>query len=301
MGDNCLLCGGDKFKPTIWGGYNYKGARYRIVRCCNCNFKFLDPLPGKELLDAIYSGNEYFDKYCALPEGIGGYIESIDKVQVSDDKVISLLKKHKNGGCLLEIGCAGGRFLSKAKAAGYEAFGVEPNLRMAVHARKVLGLSVECAKLDEFRSEKSRFDIIYASDVLEHILELTAAVNSIKDMLKEDGVLVLKQPLVYNSSLFNMFLMVNMMLKSDKFTTQPPTHLWEFDSLTLKRFLRLNGFKIKYCRIIEGSAKPLTVYSNPGIRNFIGHSLKNLSSRLSNLFLGYFGFGDRAIIICSKG
>jgi len=301
MSKTCIVCDSISWKNTVWGGYNFKGQNYNIVRCSKCGFMFLNPLPGKNILDDIYKDDAYFDTYYATSAGIKTYIDGMEDCKDKIINIISLISKYKESGTLLDIGCAAGMFLTNAKDSGYEVFGVEPNYGMAKYAKDNFGLNVICGTAKDVTYNDGYFDIIRVGDVLEHMPELQEDIKIIKKILSRDGILVIEQPLTYNKSLFNLMLKLKMLYSKNKYSINVPTHLWEFNAVTLRRFLEKNNFKIIYYKIFETKPKPLAIYNNPNIKNIIGSCIKNISCFISNNFLlSKLLIGDRAIVICQK-
>ncbi len=295
----CIVCGGSSFKRSIYGGYCYRDKKYDIVRCRKCGFMFLSPQPGKDVLNSIYNADDYFKDYYATRAGLKNYIEGMSDFEGSDKTALSLILKIKKTGRLLDIGCAAGRFLNNARQVGFEVCGVEPNQKLADYAKKVYGLSVECATLDNAHLAKDSFDVIHAGDVLEHLPGLKENIDLIKSLLKRGGILFINQSFSYNKSFFNLCLKINMLFKKNRYSRNPPTHLWEFNPRTMKRFLRNNGFNIIYSKTAE-SAAPMPCGSK-GTREVLRRYAKNISWSISNSpLLERLHLGDRGIIICKK-
>src|SRR5687767_2356200 len=91
---------------------------------------------------------------------------------------------------ILEIGCSGGPLLQRLRAAGYtDLTGIDvsaPAIELAV-ARGVSNVSVMDGAALEFVT--ARFDVVIASDVLEHIEDETKALNEWTRVLKPGGQL----------------------------------------------------------------------------------------------------------------
>ena len=295
----CIVCGNSGFKKTIFGGYNFKGIDYHLVRCLKCGFMFLDPLPEKEVLNEIYQSNDYFADYYIQGSDRLGYLEGQNSLR--HNGIINLLKKYKTSGKLLDIGCAGGNFLRQAKAAGYDVTGVEPNPAMAEEAKRNTQAEIKCGNFSPGLFEKNNFDIIRLGDVLEHVSDPADSIRTISGILKDNGLLVLEQPLTYNNSLFNLFLASNMLFKKEKFSKNPPAHLWEFNPRSIRRLLEQNSFSVSFCHVYENGAKPLFVYKEKSLKNNISRWLKNISAFISNFPLfKKLELGDRMVAICRK-
>lgn len=102
---------------------------------------------------------------------------------------IMLLKRHKSAGALLEIG-AGTGWQSKALAqAGYdvEAIDLPASSAISNHAR-----TREYAIRDYDGAHipfgAGRFDIVYSSNVLEHVEDLETLTREMRRVLRPDGV-----------------------------------------------------------------------------------------------------------------
>lgn len=301
MNKPCLVCNSISYKNSLWGGYCFKKQIYNIARCSNCGFMFLDPFPDKDALNDMYEGNNFFESYYATPQGVVSYVDGMINSKYNIINIIKLIKGYKKTGKLLDIGCAAGMFLAEAKDMGYEVSGVEPSPGMVKCARDSFGLDITCGSAKDIAHNDNRFDIIHAADVLEHMQELREDIKVIKKLLPDDGLLVIEQPLTYNRSLFNLILKLKILFVKNRYSANPPVHLWEFNAVTLKKFLEVNNFKIIFYKIFESAVKPLSVYGRPCIKNIIGHYIKRISCFISNSFLcKKLLLGDRALIICIK-
>tara|TARA_B100000315_G_C14590665_1_gene595553 strand:+ start:2568 stop:3491 length:924 start_codon:yes stop_codon:yes gene_type:complete len=302
MTNRCIVCESNCYRPSIFGGYNYKNKNYTLVRCVKCGFMFLNPLPSCEVLDEIYNGYDYFEGYYGNGSRKSEYIAGMWDHSKNDLKTINLINLFKKSGKLLDLGCAGGRFMINARKSGFSVYGIEPNKKMATHAKEKLELEVLCRNIEDVSLEDRRFDIIHAADVLEHLLGLPKTMVTIKNVLEDDGILVISQPLTYNRSFYNLFLGINMLIKKDRYQSQnPPTHLWEFNFATLRKFIENMGFEILYYNISESKSRALSIYKSPTLKNLLGHYSKNISSFLSNNPISkMLKMGDRATVVCKK-
>jgi SAM-dependent methyltransferase len=96
---------------------------------------------------------------------------------------------------ILEIGCSGGPLLQRLRAAGYtDLTGIDvsaPAIELAV-ARGVSNVSVMDGAALAFAS--ARFDVVIASDVLEHIEDEAKALGEWTRVLKPGGQLLVFVP-----------------------------------------------------------------------------------------------------------
>ena len=110
-------------------------------------------------------------------------------------KLLHLLSRYcPPPGRLLEIGCATGRFLSDAHAAGYSVTGVEP---AAAHRELIpsqIASSVFLQKLEDVEFPDSIFDVIVAIQLIEHLLDPTVFAETLKRVLKPGGIAYVETP-----------------------------------------------------------------------------------------------------------
>jgi len=298
----CPVCGDRDCAPSIFGGTRYGGQRYTLMRCRTCGMRFVDPRPSPEQILAFYTDAEYFEHYRAPGADAQGYLASCDRPNDHDDATLAALGRVRTGGRLLDIGAAGGRFLCRAREAGYTVRGLEPNPQMAAYARDRLGLDVPTATLDDVETvfPGLRFDIVHLGDVLEHLRDLDVALSRVNTVLAPDGVLVLQQPLTYNASLYNAFLALNMWLKTDRYASFPPWHLWEFTPASLRRFLTDRGFVVRHFATFEAPL-PADESADHRLKRRVGSLVKRASAVVSRAANGVgLELGDRGLVVCVR-
>ena len=93
---------------------------------------------------------------------------------------------------ILDAGCGTGRNLQEYAALG-RAQGVEPS-QTAVDFCREQGLDVTCAGLEEMPFEEGAFDLVCASDVLEHIEDEAGALRELRRVVAPGGHFVATVP-----------------------------------------------------------------------------------------------------------
>ncbi len=161
--------------------------------------------------------------------------------------------------------------------------------------RKKYNLNVITGILKENIFQEKYFDVIRLGDVLEHLTQPNQALRIINLYLKDDGLLMVSQPLTYNRSFFNLMLTLKMVFRKNKFSVNPPYHLWEFGPFNLERFLKRCGFSnILFKKIYESNS-----YS--GQLRFATRICKAVSYFISSFpLLGPLLLGNRMLVIAKK-
>jgi SAM-dependent methyltransferase len=103
-----------------------------------------------------------------------------------------LLRRIPPGGRLLDVGCGHGLLLDEARAAGFEAEGLELARAAAAYASDTLGLRVHRHPLADHAAEP--YDAIVLADVLEHLDDPLSALDHCVRLLAPGGVLCLVTP-----------------------------------------------------------------------------------------------------------
>ncbi len=117
------------------------------------------------------------------PHKIAGYLREILAVHA--------------GGALLDVGCAFGRFLERARQH-YRCAGMDISAYALEAARRRLpGIPLTQGRIEEFRTE-ARYDVVTCFDVLEHVPDLDLALRRLGDLLAPSGVLAIAVP-VYDT------------------------------------------------------------------------------------------------------
>jgi 2-polyprenyl-3-methyl-5-hydroxy-6-metoxy-1,4-benzoquinol methylase len=129
----------------------------------------INPQPSDDVLGQIYGGD-----YFVLSSDQEGqdHVENLKKSTA--DRYLDLLFPAgvMVAGSLLEIGCGGGDFLSRAAARGLKVTGVEYSPHACATARSKLEAfqgEVIQGEIDVLEGQQDCFDYIVFCDVLEHV------------------------------------------------------------------------------------------------------------------------------------
>jgi 2-polyprenyl-6-hydroxyphenyl methylase/3-demethylubiquinone-9 3-methyltransferase len=97
-----------------------------------------------------------------------------------------------SGKCILDIGCGGGIFAESAARAGAQVVAIDPSKRSIEaaeeHARQQgLAIDYRFAYAEKFNTDE-QFDAVFAVDVLEHVEDLDATLDTCARVLKPGGL-----------------------------------------------------------------------------------------------------------------
>jgi 2-polyprenyl-3-methyl-5-hydroxy-6-metoxy-1,4-benzoquinol methylase len=231
----CLVCGARESLPFRADG------DFTIVRCGGCGLRYLDPQPAPEALERLYA-HGYYHSDDPLARGYARYTAEAENWRATfRDRLRHLPPPPAR---LLDVGAAVGFFVEQARAAGYEATGVEPSTWASGYAREQLGQPVETGTLEARAYPEASFDVVTLWEVIEHVPDPRAFLQEIARVLAPGGTLALSTP---DAGSLAARLSGGRWLGWQKV----PEHLWFFDRPALARLLAEAGFTIVEQRYVS--------------------------------------------------
>ncbi|MSO79848.1 MAG: class I SAM-dependent methyltransferase [Acidimicrobiia bacterium] len=148
-----------------------------IVRCVECGAVVL----GATLPPSMYTDADW-----------DYYIEQIAGVNTIADTLVQT--GFGRGARMLDVGCGYGFALDLARFLfDWKGIGLDPSIA-AARGKAELGLDIRPGMLDDAFDPEERFDVIFSSEVIEHIADPREFLAAARRRLSPDGVLVLTTP-----------------------------------------------------------------------------------------------------------
>jgi SAM-dependent methyltransferase len=158
---------------------------YNLLACTACGTVTVDPFPTIEQLIAFYQGYK----------GTTDYKAKRDSKIKRATRRIKKLKKLTNGRRFLDIGCNYGFTVKAAQDLGLEAFGIDMDDTAVNGSREMFGpKNFETISVQDYARRGAKADIVYTSEVIEHVPDPDGFVQAIADILPKGGVLYLTTP-----------------------------------------------------------------------------------------------------------
>jgi 2-polyprenyl-3-methyl-5-hydroxy-6-metoxy-1,4-benzoquinol methylase len=202
-----------------------------LVQCRHCRLIYVNPRPMSKDTDyeEAFFLQEYKDVY-----GVD-YIEDRANITRLARARLEVIERHKQGGKLLDVGCAAGFLLDEARQRGWETRGVEISQFASQYARQELKLDVFTGTLEGAKFPAAEFDVVVLYFVLEHLRDPLALLQEISRILKPGGLLSLAVPNIAG---------LYFRLKRKEWIaerTRHQSHFYEFSPSTLRRMLARAG------------------------------------------------------------
>jgi SAM-dependent methyltransferase len=194
-----------------------------IVRCAACGHMQLARLPAAESLEGEYA-SAASDDYLAEESG----------QRATARAVLERLERHVEPARLADLGCWVGFLAAEAKGRGWDPIGVEPSAWAAERAHE-RGVEVLQAPLLQAPLPERAFSAVTMGDVIEHVPDPGAALDRVRLLLRDGGVVWLALPDA-GSAVARVL--------GRRWWSVIPTHVHYFTRASLTMLLRARGFEV---------------------------------------------------------
>lgn len=232
MTTRCLACGEEKFR--LLHHLVDKGNAHILV-CQACDLVQLEELPDSTQLDALYADGYFEDS--GSETGYAEYAAQEEEYLATFGEDIRRIQEFRSSGSLLDVGCGYGYFLRRALDAGFDACGIDRSPEAIRKAEKGAPGRVFLGTIDSVEALSDRsFDVIYASHLIEHILDPRSFVMALARRLSPDGILVFVTP--------NIKSWLARISGARWVSFKIPEHVAYYDPKTLGRLIESAGLEV---------------------------------------------------------
>jgi SAM-dependent methyltransferase len=263
---------------SSWG---VRTDRATVYECPGCGLRFRLP-PEKAEVESFY-GAQYHDR---MGGGVGDQQrETVHRLE--NEERIKYLKRFRDRGRVLDVGCSLGHFAKQLETAGFDSMGCDISPYACERSENLLGAGrVLRGSVEGFADGlEASFDAVTMMDVIEHFLDVVTPLQAIRRMLKPGGVLFLRTPTL--SSPFYRVAEVAHRLSAGLYKTAllklyHAEHVYFFGESSVTVLLEHLGFRVE-----EVAPDPLLW------DNFRSAELRH--GRLNNTALTLIYFAGRAL------
>ncbi len=216
-------------------------GEFTVSECDACGHQYLNPRPTRETIHQHY--REEYDQYVVA--GQGSRLTQLDH-DYGQRKRLRMLKRHIDGGRLIDVGCGGCAFLlSAARSGNWEVLGVEPSRTTAEACQSQLGLPVLASTWAEADVADESADLVTLWEVLEHLHDPVETIRKCRRVLRPGGVLAISTP--------NRDSLDARLFGPHWVGYELPRHLHMFRQAQLQALLSAEGFVVEEVCLLEGA------------------------------------------------
>lgn len=188
--DACPLCAHPRYRIFYEWGYGNPCNRIRVINsiCENCGVIFLNPYPDKQRMRAYYE--DYLNTTQAVaaaapPVFLMDHLLAIARLR------LKFLRPHlRHGDRVFDIGCGFGvllKVLRDETELNLQLQGINPEPGAVLFAQQELALNVQTGMLEDVHLPPKSYDVIILDNVLEHLIDQSAALKKLHELLADDG------------------------------------------------------------------------------------------------------------------
>lgn len=195
---------------------------FELLRCQGCRTLYTAHLPS---LDKAQDYDDYYGDYnLSVPAFIAVRIKEI----------LAGFDAYRSSNRLLDVGFGAGTLLQAAAGQGWDAQGVEVSRPAYEHVRD-LGFRVFLGELAQAQYPNNHFDVVVASEILEHLPQPRLFLQEVARILRPGGLFWATTP--HGRGLSYRLIGLKWSVVS------PPEHLQVFSTTGLRRLLGQAGLR----------------------------------------------------------
>jgi 2-polyprenyl-3-methyl-5-hydroxy-6-metoxy-1,4-benzoquinol methylase len=200
--------------------FTVSGETYEVMFNSSYDMLVTSPVPAN--LEEYYKSEDYISHTDSKKSILDKIYQTVKNYTLK--RKLFLINSFKNQTKnILDVGAGTGDFLNVCKNNGWNTIGVEPNIN-AINIAAVKGVFLE-ENLDKIQDKK--FDIITLWHVLEHVEMLSDYISKLKELLSDNGRLIVAVP---NHKSYDAFHYKEFWAAFDV-----PRHLWHFSQTSIHK------------------------------------------------------------------
>ena len=237
----CVVCKSQDCKLIMKNHNGYvKGTFYDIFKCNECDTHFIDITKlNKKVYEDIYSSESTpsYDRYYQYAKQIKlekNPIEFLCDKEYTYYPAKEYLKGKKRLD-ILEVGCGYGYLSYAMSKLGHNVTGIDISKNAIKFAKSNFGGNYIADSLENFNSKNNqKFDLIVATEVIEHLTNPTEFMSIGLKLLKNEGKIILTTP---NKDYYNREVIWQQ--------EYPPVHTVFLGKSSMKKIAQITNSKLE--------------------------------------------------------
>jgi len=233
---HCPVCGSAEIKNVLSAkDHTVSSEAFVIAECAACSLRFTQDVPDAVSIAAYYKSEDYISHSNTSKGLINRLYQSVRRRTLVKKRRLVQKVTGMGKGQLLDVGSGTGAFVSEMSLNGWFVTGLEPDEGARQVAKKEY--NIELRDMNQFYVlPPQSFDAITLWHVLEHVHDLSPYVEQLKNLLKENGRLLIAVP--------NYTSKDAVIYKEHWAAYDVPRHLYHFSPQSMQVLMEKHGLKI---------------------------------------------------------
>lgn len=232
----CPVCGSADIKDVLSAkDHTVSNETFAIAECNSCTLRFTQDVPDATSIAPYYKSEDYISHTNTSKGLINRLYQWVRKRTLRKKRRLVQRMTGMGKGYILDLGSGTGAFAGEMLLHGWYVTGLEPDEGARQVAKKEY--NVDLKDIDQFyQLPAAGFDAITLWHVLEHVHDLSAYVQQLKNLLKENGKLLIAVP--------NYTSLDAAIYKEHWAAYDVPRHLYHFSPKSMETLMEKHGLKI---------------------------------------------------------
>ena len=236
----CPICNTNEIQLFLeTQDYSITNEPFELHQCQNCQFVFTQNIPNQNSIGKYYESVDYIS-HSDTAEGLINKLYHLGRKYMLNYKM-KMLRNAGIGNRVADVGAGTGYFLNHMRQFGYNVHGIEVDSKAREHAKKQFDLDLD-DPVNFLTQKDTEYDCITLWHVLEHLHELHEFLDHFKQILSDDGWLIIAVP---NRNGIEAKHYGKFWAGYDV-----PRHLWHFTPENLKELAINHGFQLDFMRFL---------------------------------------------------
>lgn len=228
----CIVCSSSNFTPKR------SKLDYQMGTCSNCSLAYMTPF-SKGNKDEVGDSNSTITSVNYYSNILKGYKAQSKLAKKKAPNMLKYWNKYNNKiTSILEVGCGTGQYYEAWKELGIHWIGLEVNNEIINFCHKK---HIPVKRFDDHIKDNNKYDVIFLSQVMEHILEPHKFLLQLKKFMTTDTILHIDVP--NHDSITSLYRRINIFHQHYGFV-QPYGHQIAYTKKAMSFLLRDNSFQI---------------------------------------------------------
>jgi 2-polyprenyl-3-methyl-5-hydroxy-6-metoxy-1,4-benzoquinol methylase len=255
----CVVCQSEDFEADERATFYLNLVEpFAVVRCTNCDMRWLNPRPSDEEYLEIYEA-DYFEGGQSMSDGAStAELARLFPPPADDYESDHMMKRRvgwyvarlkrlgkllPEGKTLFDVGAATGDFMALARERGWEVSGLEPSEHARQQALENYNLALEPKGFREFDPGGRTFDVVHLAHVFEHFTRPIEMLDKLAGMMHSGSLLVIEVPNQFDAWVITLADKIRR-VKQIRRNLQSIHHPYFYKPKLLIQLLRENGFSV---------------------------------------------------------